>query len=204
MHFRRLLFLLMTTVAAPVAAQSVTVTPFFGKMIPATPFLTSGNTAYPGLTSGAHTIYGIRVAHPLSPRVGIDVEAGLGNGTVQYYDTNDSRVLFADLRSRWLVAGRDADGATAVNLLVGAGWIQYRNSYLEADKTYGYVKINETPAGIVGAQFRLRRAKLGIFELEVTDRIHKPGLESASYAIPDEDQRLQHDVAFTLGYVLKL
>ncbi|HWA41459.1 MAG TPA: hypothetical protein VG712_07620 [Gemmatimonadales bacterium] len=49
-----------------------------------------------------------------------------------------------------------------------------------------------------------RSSGLVTVELEATDRIHGTGIESGIVDIPDEAQRLQHDVAVTLGYVLTL
>jgi hypothetical protein len=181
------------------AAQKVTLTPYVGRILPMRSLALDSNSSI-GIRSGPHTIVGLRAGLPLSDRTTLELGAAIGTGklVVLVYEPTSSVVL-ADLRARvrMLSLGAGSD----LSLLVGGGYIKYSDVYSDlTDVAYSGGR-EGTLTGSAGFAFRFRRPGLGTFTVDVADLIHASGTKGF---LPDAQQRLQHDVAVSAGYVIPL
>jgi hypothetical protein len=188
----------------PVAAQSISITPFIGKTIPTRSALidTSGLA---GMGPKAHTLYGLRLVREFSPRFSLDLSTAVGHGEFSVLvGQAASSVLMADLRGRLRVVGRDSDNTTQLSLLLGGGYTRYNNGYYRYAADYQYFEGEGTWTGVGGLHLAVRRPHFGTIELEVVDRVHASGINVLDTLSPKLPHRTQHDLTVAVGYKLPI
>lgn len=188
---------LMAGTASTAAAQ-LSITPFIGAMVPIKTVLmdTAGGTYF---RMTAHTIYGLRISKQMSPALALQLQGGIGKGSLEAFAGStplqlESSLYFADLRLRFRIAGSDA---TNLGIIGGAGWTQFKDGFFDTlHEEDNSSKLAGKFTGIAGLGMKAHLTGDASFTADLTDRIHAQPIEATGVTgiMPT-----QHDLTMTFG-----
>ena len=191
----------LACLAAPLAAQGVSVTPFIGTLIPLKTTVmdtTGGSATY--FHFNAQTLYGLRFAKELTPTVALQLQGGVGKGDMEIISGSTPLTLatslwFADVRARVRIIGPDRAN---LGVLVGAGWTQFKMGLFDvAHIQNSGNELKGKATGIVGLGVRAHLTGDAAFTADLTDRIHSQPIAAAG--LTNAIEPTQHDLAMTFG-----
>lgn len=196
----------LACLAAPLAAQGISITPFTGAMIPLKTTVidtTGGSATYFHLN--AQTLYGLRLAKELTPTVALQLQGGVGKGDMEVISgsaplTLATSLWFADVRARVRIIGPDRAN---LGVLVGAGWTQFKTGLFDAAHILDSGnKMNGKATGIVGLGLHAHLTGDASLAADLTDRIHSQPIEGVG--LTNAIKPTQHDVTMTFGLNFRL
>ena len=174
------------------------ITPYIGASVPVRSLLiqVSGATL---IRNKTHTVYGLGISHTLSSKLGVELVAGAGTGSIEVVGGSTalelaSTLLFADVRGKFRIMGGDDAN---LGLVGGVGYTTQKIGLFDYAKLSDSGEFKGKLTGIVGLSFGAALSDRLRLSMEMVDRIREQGIVIEGSTGLNEPT--QHDVTVTAG-----
>lgn len=188
----------LSFVPAQKARAACEVTPYIGASVPVRSLYiqVSGATL---IRNKTHTVYGLGISHSLSSKLGVELVAGAGTGSIEVVGGSTalelaSTLLFADVRGKFRLMGSDDAN---IGLVGGVGYTTQKIGLFDYAKLSDSGEFKGKLTGVVGLSFGAALSDRLRLSMEMVDRIREQGIVIEGSTGLNEPT--QHDVTVTAG-----
>jgi hypothetical protein len=144
-------------------------------------------------------VYGLGISHSLSSKLGVELVAGAGTGSIEVVGGSTalelaSTLLFADIRGKFRIMGGDDAN---IGLVGGVGYTTQKIGLFDYAKLSDSGEFKGKLTGVVGLSFGAALSDRLRLSMEMVDRIREQGIVIEGSTGLNEPT--QHDVTVTAG-----